>query len=156
MPRKGPAEKRIITPDPVYNSEMVQKFINRMMIGGKKTTAEKIFYSAMAAAEEKAGVPALEIFEKALSNVTPSVEVRPKRVGGQNYQVPMEVRASRKRTLTLRWMVENARKRSGKSMTEKLTAELLDAYNGTGSSVKKKEDTHRMADANKAFAHYRF
>lgn len=156
MSRKARDHKRIITPDPVYNSEMVQSFINRMMLGGKKTIAEKIFYTAMKNAEEKAGVPALEIFEKALANVTPAVEVRPRRVGGQNYQVPMEVRPARKKTLALRWMVENARKRSGKSMTEKLTNELLDAYNNTGTSVKKKEDTHRMADANKAFAHYRF
>lgn len=156
MPRKGPAPKREITPDPVYNNEMVQRFINRMMLGGKKSTAEKIFYTAMKNVEEKAGVPAIEVFEKALANVTPSLEVRPRRVGGQNYQVPMEVRPVRRRTLTLRWMVENARKRSGKSMVDKLTAELLDAYNGTGQSVKKKEDTHRMADANKAYAHYRF
>ncbi len=156
MPRKGPAPKREVTPDPVYNSEMAQRFINRMMIGGKKTVAERIFYTAMAAAEEKAGVPALEVFEKALANVTPAVEVRPRRVGGQNYQVPMEVRPVRRRTLALRWLVENSRKRSGKTMIDKLTSELLDAYNGTGSSVKKKEDTHRMAEANKAFAHYRF
>lgn len=156
MPRKGPAPKREVTPDPVYNSEMVQRFINRMMIGGKKTVAERIFYTAMQNAEEKAGVPALEVFEKALANVTPSVEVRPRRVGGQNYQVPMEVRPVRRRTLALRWLVENSRKRSGKTMIDKLTSELLDAYNGTGSSVKKKEDTHRMADANKAFAHYKF
>jgi len=157
MPRKSQAPKRIITPDPVYNSEMVQRFINRMMIGGKKTVAEKIFYTAMSNLEEKAGVPAIEVFEKAMSNVLPTNEVRPRRVGGQNYQVPMEVRPVRRRTLALRWLVENARKRKGeKTMVDKLTAELFDAYNGTGSSVKKKEDTHRMADANKAFAHYRF
>ncbi|MBN8689691.1 MAG: 30S ribosomal protein S7 [Armatimonadetes bacterium] len=157
MPRKGQAPKRIVTPDPVYNSEMVQRFINRMMIGGKKTVAEKIFYTAMSNLEEKAGVPALEVFEKAMANVLPTNEVRPRRVGGQNYQVPMEVRPVRRRTLALRWLVENSRKRKGeKTMVDKLTAELFDAYNGTGSSVKKKEDTHRMADANKAFAHYRF
>ncbi len=156
MSRKPRDFKRVITPDPVYHSEMVQRFINRMMLGGKKTVAEKIFYGAMKQAEEKAGAPALEIFEKALTNVTPAVEVRARRVGGQNYQVPMEVRPVRKRTLALRWLVENARKRSGKSMTEKLASELVDAYNGTGPSVKKKDDTHRMAEANKAFAHYRF
>lgn len=156
MPRKGPAPKRIITPDPVYNNEMVQRFINRMMIGGKKTVAEKIFYTALRNAEEKAGVPGLEIFEKGLTNVMPTFEVRPRRVGGQNYQVPMEVRSTRRRTLALRWMVGNARKRSGKSMIEKLTNEFLDAYNSTGPSVKKKEDTHRMAESNKAYAHYRF
>ncbi len=156
MPRKGAAPKRIITPDPVYNSEMAQRFINRMMLGGKKTVAEKIFYTALSQCEEKAGVPAIEVFDKALANVMPTIEVRPRRVGGQNYQVPMEVRPVRRRTLALRWLVENARKKSGKTMIDKLTTELLDAYNGTGSSVKKKEDTHRMAEANKAFAHYRF
>ncbi len=156
MPRKGPAEKRVILPDPIYKSEMVQRFINRMMLDGKKTVSEHIFYSSMALAEERTGTPALEIFEKALANVLPTYEVRPRRVGGQTYQVPMEVRPVRRRTLALRWMVGNARKRSGKSMIEKLTNELVDAYNNTGSSVKKKEDTHRMADANKAFAHYRF
>ncbi|MBV6457260.1 MAG: 30S ribosomal protein S7 [Fimbriimonadaceae bacterium] len=156
MPRKGQAPKRIVTPDPVYNSEMVQRFINRMMLDGKKTVAEKIFYTAMQQAEEKTGSPAIEVFEKALANVMPAVEVRPRRVGGQTYQVPMEVRPVRRRTLALRWMIENARKRSGKSMIEKLTNELVDAFNGTGASIKKREDTHRMADANKAFAHYRY
>ena len=156
MPRKGQAPHRVILPDPVYNSELVQRFINRMMVGGKKAVAERIFYTAMAQAEERAGAPALEIFEKAVANVMPVTEVRARRVGGQNYQVPMEVRTTRRRTLALRWMVGNARKRSGKTMIEKLTSELVDAYNNTGTSVKKKEDTHRMAEANKAFAHYRF
>lgn len=156
MPRKGQAPKRIILPDPVYNSELAQRFINRMMLGGKKAISERVFYGAMEIAEEKAGVPAIEVFDKALSNVMPSVEVRPRRVGGQTYQVPMDVRPERRRTLALRWMVGNARKRSGKNMIEKLAGELLDAYNGTGASIKKREDTHRMADANKAFAHYRF
>ena len=135
---------------------MIQRFINRMMVDGKKVTAEKIFYGAMKQCEEKAGVPALEVFEKALQNVMPSVEVRPRRVGGQTYQVPMEVRPDRRRTLALRWMVGQARKRSGKSMVEKLASELLDAYNNTGATIKKREDTHRMAEANRAFAHYRF
>jgi small subunit ribosomal protein S7 len=135
---------------------MVQRFINRMMMDGKKVTAEKIFYGAMSIAEEKAGVPAIEVFEKALQNVMPAVEVRPRRVGGQTYQVPMEVRPDRRRTLALRWLVGAARKRSGKTMTEKLSGELLDAYNGTGTTIKRREDTHRMAEANKAFAHYRF
>jgi small subunit ribosomal protein S7 len=156
MPRKGPAPKRVVTPDPVYQSELVQRFINRMMLDGKKTVAEKIFYTAMKQAEEKTGTPAIEVFEKALANVMPAVEVRPRRVGGQTYQVPMEVRPVRRRTLALRWMIENARKLSGKSMIEKLTNELVDAFNGTGASIKKREDTHRMADANKAFAHYRY
>jgi len=126
------------------------------MVDGKKTVAEKIFYGAMSMVEEKAGAPALEVFEKAMQNVMPVVEVRPRRVGGQTYQVPMDVRPDRRRTLALRWMIGNARKRSGKSMTEKLAGEILDAANGTGAAVKKREDTHRMADANKAFAHYRF
>ncbi|MEA2552476.1 MAG: small subunit ribosomal protein, partial [Fimbriimonadaceae bacterium] len=153
---KGAAPKRIILPDPVYGSELMQRFINRMMMAGKKTVAEKIFYGAMAMVEERAAAPALEVFEKAMQNVMPAVEVRPRRVGGQTYQVPMDVRPDRRRTLALRWMIGNARKRSGKSMTDKLAGEILDAANGTGAAVKKREDTHRMADANKAFAHYRF
>jgi small subunit ribosomal protein S7 len=156
MPRKGPAVKREIAPDPIYGSELVTRFINRMMLDGKKVKAEQIFYGAMQICEEKAGVPALEVFEKAMQNVMPSVEVRPRRVGGQTYQVPMEVRSDRRRTLALRWMIGAARKRSGKSMIEKLSNEFLDAFNGTGSTIKKREDTHRMAEANKAFAHYRF
>ena len=156
MPRKGPAIKRQPVPDPIYGSEMMTRFINRMMVDGKKVTAEKIFYGAMAICEEKAGVPALEVFDKALQNAMPTVEVRPRRVGGQTYQVPMEVRPDRRRTLALRWLIANARKRTGKTMIDKLSNELMDAYNGTGSTIKKREDTHRMADANKAFAHYRF
>ncbi|HMS56438.1 MAG TPA: 30S ribosomal protein S7 [Fimbriimonadaceae bacterium] len=156
MPRKGAAPKRIILPDPVYGNEMMQRFINRMMLDGKKSTSEKIFYGAIKQLEEKTGENGGDVFDKALSNVMPNVEVRPRRVGGQTYQVPMEVRPERRRTLALRWLVTLARKRSGKSMTEKLANELLDAFNNTGSAVKKKEDTHRMADANKAFAHYRF
>jgi small subunit ribosomal protein S7 len=156
MPRKGQAPKRVILPDPVYGSELMQRFINRMMLDGKKTVAEKIFYGAMQMVEERGGAPALEIFEKAMQNVMPMVEVRPRRVGGQTYQVPMDVRPDRRRTLALRWMIGNARKRSGRSMTDKLAGEILDAANGTGAAVKKREDTHRMADANKAFAHYRF
>jgi len=156
MPRKGPAVKRNPIPDPIYGSELVTRFINRMMLDGKKVTAEKIFYGAMAIVEEKSGTPALEVFEKAMANVMPTVEVRPRRVGGQTYQVPMEVRPDRRRTLALRWMIGAARKRSGKTMVEKLSNEFLDAFNGTGSTIKKREDTHRMAEANKAFAHYRF
>ena len=156
MPRKGPPVKRVTLPDPIYGSEMITRFINRMMLDGKKVTAEKIFYGAMQICEQKAGVPALEVFEKALQNVMPATEVRPRRVGGQTYQVPMEVRPDRRRTLALRWMIGAARRRSGKTMIDKLSSELLDAYNGTGSTIKKREDTHRMAEANKAFAHYRF
>jgi len=156
MPRKGSPGKRLILPDPIYGSEMAQRFINRMMVDGKKSTAEKIFYGAMADAEKKANTPAIEIFEKALQNVMPAVEVRPRRVGGQTYQVPMEVRPDRRRTLALRWIIGAARKRGGKSMIDRLSGELLDAFNNTGTSIKKREDTHRMAEANKAFAHYRF
>ena len=156
MSRKGSIPPREIPADPVYGSETVHRFINRMMLDGKKTVAEKIFYKAMSMVEEKVGEPAIDVFEKAIKNITPSMEVRPRRVGGQTYQVPMEVRPARKRTLAFRWMVTYARKRSGKSMAEKLAAEIVDAHNGTGSSVKKREDTHRMADSNKAFSHYRF
>jgi small subunit ribosomal protein S7 len=126
------------------------------MLDGKKSKAEHIVYTALRQAAEKLGEEPLAVFEKAVANVMPTMEVRPRRVGGQNYQVPMEVRPVRRRTLALRWMVGNARKRSGKSMEEKLAGEFMDAYNNTGASVKKKEDTHRMAEANKAFAHYRF
>lgn len=156
MPRKGQAPKRIILPDPIYQSELIQRFINRMMLDGKKVKAEQIFYGAMKICEEKLEVTGLEVFEKAMANVMPATEVRPRRVGGQTYQVPMEVRGDRRRTLALRWLIGNARKRSGKSMKEKLASEFIDAYNNAGSSVKKKEDTHKMADANRAFAHYRF
>ena len=156
MPRKGPPSKRVILPDPIYGSELIQRFINRMMLDGKKGVAEGIFYGAMKIAEDKAGVPALEVFEKAMQNVMPAVEVRPRRVGGQTYQVPMEVRPDRRRTLALRWLIGQARRRSGKTMIDRLSSELLDAYNNTGATIKKREDTHRMAEANKAFAHYRF
>lgn len=156
MPRKGPVQKRLPVPDPIYGSEMMTRFINRMMVDGKKGVAEKIFYGAMKIVEEKSGVSAIEAFDKAITNAMPAVEVRPRRVGGQTYQVPMDVRPDRRRTLALRWLVANARKRSGKTMIDRLSNEILDAYNGTGSTIKKREDTHRMAEANKAFAHYRF
>ena len=156
MPRKGAAPKRVILPDPVYGSELAQRFMNRMMLDGRKTVAEKIFYRAMEIAAEKTNAPAVEVFEKGLYNVMPNVEVRPRRVGGQTYQVPMEVRPERRRALAIRWIIANARKRSGKSMIDKLAGEFVDAFNGTGGSIKKREDAHRMAEANKAFAHYRF
>ena len=156
MPRKGPAEKRTVAPDPIYGSETIQRFINRLMLDGKKAISEKIFYTALSIAEEKTGAGGLEVFEKAMANVMPAVEVRPRRVGGQTYQVPMEVRPGRRRTLAFRWLIGNARKRSGKSMIDKLSAELVDAFNGTGASIKKREDTHRMAEANRAFSHYRW
>jgi small subunit ribosomal protein S7 len=156
MPRKGPVRRRPILPDPVHNSVLAQRFINRMMEDGKKSVAERIFYGALEAAEKKSGQPGIEIFEKALKNVMPSVEVRPRRVGGSTYQVPVEVRPERKTALAIRWVVTNSRKRGGRTMIDKLSGELLDAMNGTGASVKRKEDGHRMAEANKAFAHYRW
>jgi small subunit ribosomal protein S7 len=156
MPRKGPIRPRPITPDPVYNSVLAQRFINRLMMDGKKSTAERIFYSAMEQVENRSKRPALEMFEQAIRNVMPVIEVRPRRVGGSTYQVPIEVRTERKVALALRWVVTNSRKRAGRSMADKLTGELLDAANNTGTSVKKKEDIHRMADANKAFAHYKW
>ena len=156
MPRKGPVPPRVILPDPVYGSELLQRFINRLMLDGKKVTAEKIVYGALERAAEKLEEEPLKVFEKAMDNIYPNVEVRPRRVGGQTYQVPMDVRPDRRRTLALRWLVENTRKRNGKTMIDKLSDELVDAYNETGATVKKKEDTHRMADANKAFSHYRF
>jgi small subunit ribosomal protein S7 len=126
------------------------------MLSGKRGKAEYIFYQAMKVVEEKSGTPAIDAFEKAIQNITPAVEVRPRRVGGQTYQVPMEVRPERRRTLAFRWLIGAARKRSGKSMVDKLSNEVLDAFNGTGQAMKKREDTHKMADSNKAFAHYRF
>lgn len=156
MPRKGPVRPRPITPDPVYSSVLAQRFINRLMLDGKKSVAERIFYAAMDLLEQRSKRPALEVFEAAVRNIMPVIEVRPRRVGGSTYQVPVEVRAERKVALALRWAVINARKRAGRSMAEKLAGELYDAANNTGTSVKKKEDIHRMADANKAFAHYRW
>ncbi len=156
MPRKGPVRPRPITPDPVYSSILIQRFINRLMLDGKKSVAERIFYAALEQAENRSKRPALELFEQAVKNVMPVIEVRPRRVGGSTYQVPVEVRPDRRVALALRWMVTNARKRAGRSMADKLTGEILDAANNAGASVKKKEDIHRMADANKAFAHYRW
>jgi small subunit ribosomal protein S7 len=156
MPRKGPVRRRPIIPDPVHNSILAQRFINRLTIDGKKSIAEKIFYGALEIMEKKANRPGLEVFEQAVKNVMPVIEVRPRRVGGSTYQVPVEVRPERKFSLALRWIVTNARKRSGRSMREKLAGELLDASNNTGASIKKKEDGHKMAEANKAFAHYRW
>jgi small subunit ribosomal protein S7 len=146
----------MITPDPVHGSEMLQRLINRLMLDGKKGKAETIVYKALEQAAAKLEVEPIDVFDKALSNIMPNVEVRPRRVGGQTYQVPMDVRPGRRRTLALRWLVTLSRKRSGKSMIDKLAAELTDAYNGAGGAVKKREDTHKMADANKAFSHYRF
>ncbi len=156
MPRKGPAPRRRLNSDPVYHSELVTRFINRMLLDGKRSTAERIFYGAMEIVEERTGAPAIEVFERAMRNVMPVVEVRPRRVGGATYQVPVEVRPDRRQALGIRWMVGAARRRAGKTMIDRLSAEILDAANNTGASVKKREDSHRMAEANKAFGHYRW
>lgn len=156
MPRKGPAPRRVIPPDPVYNDVLVQRFINRLMVCGKKSVAEKIFYRAMEIVSERTKRNPLEVFHQALKNVMPVLEVRPRRVGGATYQVPMEVRPERRISLGIRWLVTSARKRGGRTMIEKLAAEIMDAANNQGAAVKKREDTHRMAEANKAFAHYRW
>ena len=156
MPRKGPAVKREIIPDPVYKDRLVSRFINRLFSRGKKSVAEKIFYTSMENIAERSGKDALEVFQQAVKNVMPVVEVKPRRVGGATYQVPVEVRPERRTALAIRWLIMNARKRPGRTMIEKLTGELLDASNGAGAAVKRREDTHRMADANKAFAHYKW
>ena len=156
MPRKGPARKREISPDPVYNSQLVARFINRLFTRGKKSVGEKIFYRALEEIEAKTGKPGIEIFQRAVENVTPMVEVKPRRVGGATYQVPIEVRPERRLALAIRWIVTYSRKRPGKTMIERLSAELMDAATGAGASIKKKEDGYKMAEANKAFAHYRW
>jgi small subunit ribosomal protein S7 len=156
MPRKGPIRRRPITPDPIFNSVLAARFINRMMVDGKKSVAERIFYGALEIAEKKSGRPGIEVFEQALKNAMPMLEVRPRRVGGSTYQVPVEVRAERRTALAIRWLVNFSRKRAGRSMKEKLAGELLDAVNNTGATIKKREESHKMADANKAFAHYRW
>lgn len=156
MPRKGPARKRAILPDPVYNNRMVARFINRMMLDGKKSVAERVFYGALDLAESRAGRPGIEIFEEALRRVMPVVEVKPRRVGGATYQVPVEVRPERRTALGIRWLVTFARRRNGRSMVEKLAGEILDAANGAGGAVRRREESYKMAEANKAFSHYRF
>lgn len=156
MPRKGAVPRRDVLPDPVYGSKVVTRFINKVMLDGKKGIAESIVYGAFDIAQSKLGKEPLEIFEQALNNVMPVLEVRARRVGGANYQVPVEVRADRRLTLGIRWLVTFARKRSERTMEARLAGELMDAYNNAGAAVKKKEDTHKMAEANKAFAHYRW
>ncbi len=156
MPRRREVPQRKIMPDPRYNSELVSRFIACIMTQGKKSTAEKIFYGAFDIIENKSGESPLEVFEKAMDNVKPAIEVKSRRVGGSTYQVPTEIRQSRRRALAIRWLIEYAKKRSEKSMARKLASELLDAANNRGASVKKREDTHKMAEANKAFAHYRW
>ena len=156
MPRRREITKREILPDSKYNSELVAKFINNLLLRGKKSLAESILYGAFNIIEEKTKELPVEVFEKAVNNVKPVIEVKSRRVGGSTYQVPTEVRQARRVSLGIKWLIENARKRAGKSMKEKLAAELIDAANSRGASVKKKEDVHKMAEANKAFAHYRF
>ena len=156
MPRKGPAPKRQILPNPKFNSKVLALFINKVMLCGKKSVAEQITYSALDIVGEKTGRDAMDIFSQALSNAMPLVEVRPRRVGGATYQVPMEVRPDRRQAMAMRWLINYARARAGRSMEEKLAAELMDAANNQGPSIKKREDTHKMAEANKAFAHYRW
>ena len=156
MARRNRAVKRMIVPDMKYNSTLVGAFINKLMLNGKKTVAASIFYDALDIAAERAKKPGIEVFEQAIKNATPLIEVRPRRVGGATYQVPLEVRPERRQSLAIRWLVDTARKRAGKSMAEKLAAEFVDAANNQGSTVKKREDTHKMAEANRAFAHYRW
>ncbi len=156
MPRRGNVPKRDVLPDPMYNNKVVSKLINQIMLDGKKGTAQTIVYEAFKIMGEKLNMDPIEIFKQAMENVMPVVEVKARRVGGANYQVPIEIRPERRQTLAIRWIVINTRKRSERDMAKKLAAELMDAYNNAGGSVKKKEDTHRMAEANKAFAHFRF
>ncbi len=154
--RRAGAAKREVLPDPKYGSRLVAKFVNIMMICGKKSTAERIMYDAMTAVEDRSKQEALKMFKTAIDNVKPAVEVKSRRVGGSTYQVPVEVRPDRRTSLAMRWMIGAARRRSERSMADKLAAELLDAANNRGMAVKKREDTHKMAEANKAFAHYRW
>lgn len=156
MPRRGNIPKREVMPDPVYNDKIVTKLVNNIMLDGKKGVAQKIVYSALEYVQEKTGEDALEVFYKAINNIMPVLEIKARRIGGANYQVPIEVRPERRQTLGLRWLVTYSRARGERSMEERLAKELIDASNNTGASVKKKEDTHKMAEANKAFAHYRF
>ena len=156
MPRRGKISKRDVLPDPLYGSKLVTKLINNVMYDGKKGVAQKIVYDAFNIVEEKAGQNPLEMFQEALENVMPKLEVKARRVGGSTYQVPMEVRAERRQTLGLRWLVGYSRTRGERTMAERLAAEIMDAKNSTGGAFKKKEETHRMAEANKAFAHYRY
>lgn len=156
MPRRGNIAKRDVLPDPVYNDKVVTKLINQVMLDGKKGIAQGIVYEAFTVASEKVGQEPKEMFAQALNNIMPMVEVKARRVGGANYQVPIEIRPERRQTLAIRWLVNAARNRSERNMSDRLANELVDAFNNAGNAVKKKEDTHRMAEANKAFAHYRF
>ena len=154
--RKRQAPKREVLADPIYNSKVVTKLVNRIMIGGKKGTAQKILYDAFNIVKEKTGRDAMEVFNEAYENIKPQLEIRSRRIGGGNYQVPVEVRSERQQALTLRWLVQYAKLRKGKGMAQNLADEIIDAAAGTGGAVKKREDTHKMAEANKAYAHYRW
>ncbi len=156
MSRKGKTEKRDVLPDPIYNSKLVTRLINRVMYDGKRGTSQGIIYGAFGIIEEKTQKPAMDVFATAINNIMPDVELKVRRIGAANYQVPVEVSPERKQTLGLRWLVTYSRLRGEKTMEEKLAAEIIDAANGTGASVKKKEDVHKMAEANKAYAHYRW
>ncbi|TFE23869.1 30S ribosomal protein S7 [Cohnella luojiensis] len=156
MPRKGPVQKRDVLPDPLYNSKLVTRLVNRIMIDGKKGVAQQLLYDAFTLIQERSGKDAMEVFEAAIKNIMPVLEVKARRVGGANYQVPIEVKPERRTSLGLRWLVNYSRNRGEKTMEERLAAEILDASNNTGAAVKKREDTHKMAEANKAFAHYRW
>jgi small subunit ribosomal protein S7 len=156
MPRRNRPPKREVPPDIKYNSVLVQQFINKLMMQGKMSTAQRVFYDALDLAEQRAKRNGLEIFEQAIKNATPILEVKPRRVGGATYQVPVEVRPDRRVSLAIRWLIQAARSRSGKTMAERLASELMDAANNTGTTIKRREDTHRMAEANRAFAHYRW
>ena len=156
MPRRGNVPHREVLPDPVYNSKLVSKLVNSIMLDGKKGVAQKIVYDAFDIVKEKTGKEPLEVYEQAMENIMPLLEVKARRVGGSNYQVPMEVRPERRQTLGLRWLTGYARKRSEKTMKERLAGEIMDACNNTGAAVKKREDTHKMAESNKAFAHFRW
>lgn len=156
MPRKGPVSRRDVLPDPIYSSKLVTRLVNRIMIDGKKGVAQSILYNAFELIKERTGKEPMEVFEQAIKNIMPVLEVKARRVGGANYQVPIEVRPERRTTLGLRWLVNYSRLRGEKTMEERLAQEIIDASNNTGASVKKREDTHKMAEANKAFAHYRW
>lgn len=156
MPRKGPVPRRDVLPDPIYSSKLVTRLINQIMIDGKRGVAQSLLYDAFDLIKERTGKEPMEVFEEAIKNIMPVLEVRARRVGGANYQVPIEVRPERRTALGLRWLVNYARSRGEKTMQERLAAEIIDASNNTGAAVKKREDTHKMAEANKAFAHYRW
>jgi len=155
MPRRAKIERRVPAPDAVYNSELVTRFINKIMQRGKKGLAERILYDALNTIQERTGRNPLEVFEQAIANATPVLEVKPRRVGGATYQVPVQIESQRRLSLAIRWLLASAKSRPGKTMSEKLANELLDAFNGTGATIKRREDTHRMAEANRAFSHFR-